>query len=131
MTKLNFRPISPRDVDDSALERVNDRLGVPTMVRSPAKRLPADTATASRQTAAPPRRQQKLTVRIPGYLVDELKRIKSQGVTMIWIEHVVHALLSIADRLLVINFGRMLAEGEPQAVMADPEVRRVYMGMEG
>ena len=63
-------------------------------------------------------------------LVDELKRIKSAGVTMIWIEHVVHALLSIADRLFVINFGQKLAEGAPQAVMADPEVRRVYMGME-
>ena len=63
-------------------------------------------------------------------LVDELRRIKSQGVTMIWIEHVVHALLSIADRLFVINFGQKLAEGEPQAVMANAEVRRVYMGME-
>jgi branched-chain amino acid transport system ATP-binding protein len=63
-------------------------------------------------------------------LVDELQRIKASGVTMIWIEHVVHALLSIADRLLVINFGCKLAEGEPQAVMNDPEVRRVYMGME-
>jgi branched-chain amino acid transport system ATP-binding protein len=49
---------------------------------------------------------------------------------MIWIEHVVHALLSIADRLFVVNFGQKLAEGAPQAVMADPEVRRVYMGME-
>jgi branched-chain amino acid transport system ATP-binding protein len=64
-------------------------------------------------------------------LVDELKRIKAQGVAMIWIEHVVHALLSLADRLLVINFGQRLAEGEPRAVMNDPEVRRVYMGMEG
>ncbi len=63
-------------------------------------------------------------------LVDELKRIKAQGLTMIWIEHVVHALLALADRLLVINFGRRLAEGEPHAVMANPEVRRVYMGME-
>jgi branched-chain amino acid transport system ATP-binding protein len=63
-------------------------------------------------------------------LVDELRRIKAQGVTMIWIEHVVHALLSIADRLFVINFGQQLAEGEPRAVMADPLVRRVYMGME-
>ncbi len=63
-------------------------------------------------------------------LVDELKRIKAQGVTMIWIEHVVHALLSIADRLYVINFGQKLAEGEPRAVMDDAEVRRVYMGME-
>jgi branched-chain amino acid transport system ATP-binding protein len=63
-------------------------------------------------------------------LVDELRRIKESGVTMIWIEHVVHALLSIADRLFVINFGTRLAEGEPRAVMDDPEVRRVYMGME-
>lgn len=63
-------------------------------------------------------------------LVGELKRIKARGVTMIWIEHVVHALLAIADRLFVINFGQKLAEGEPRAVMADPDVRRVYMGME-
>jgi branched-chain amino acid transport system ATP-binding protein len=63
-------------------------------------------------------------------LVAELKRIKARGVTIIWIEHVVHALLAMADRLYVINFGQPLAEGEPAAVMADPEVRRVYMGLE-
>jgi len=63
-------------------------------------------------------------------LVEELQEIKARGVTMIWIEHVVHALLSLADRLFVINFGQKLAEGEPRAVMNDPEVRRVYMGME-
>jgi len=62
--------------------------------------------------------------------VEELQRIKSRGMTMIWIEHVVHALLSLADRLFVINFGQKLAEGEPRAVMNDGEVRRVYMGME-
>ena len=63
-------------------------------------------------------------------LVDELKRIKQSGMTMIWIEHVVHALLSVADRLLVINFGKTLCEGHPEAVMQDAEVRRVYMGLE-
>jgi len=63
-------------------------------------------------------------------LVSELARIKASGVTMVWIEHVVHALLSLADRLFVINFGAKLAEGEPQAVMKDPEVQRVYMGLE-
>jgi branched-chain amino acid transport system ATP-binding protein len=63
-------------------------------------------------------------------LVEELKRIKDSGVTMIWIEHVVHALLSVADRLYVINFGQRLAEGVPRDVMNDAEVRRVYMGME-
>lgn len=63
-------------------------------------------------------------------LVDELKRIKSQGVTMIWIEHVVHALMSVADRLYVINFGQELAQGLPDQVMGNAEVRRVYMGLD-
>jgi branched-chain amino acid transport system ATP-binding protein len=63
-------------------------------------------------------------------LVAELKRIKASGVTMIWIEHVVHALLAVADRLFVLDSGHRLAEGEPHAVMADAEVQRVYMGME-
>ena len=63
-------------------------------------------------------------------LVEELKRIKSTGVTMVWIEHVVHALLSVADRLFVVNFGQELAQGLPHEVMNDPEVKRVYMGME-
>jgi branched-chain amino acid transport system ATP-binding protein len=63
-------------------------------------------------------------------LVAELARIKAQGITMVWIEHVVHALLAIADRLFVINFGQAIALGAPQAVMGNPEVRRVYLGVE-
>ncbi len=63
-------------------------------------------------------------------LIEEIRRIKAQGVTMIWIEHVVHALLAVADRLFVINSGQKLAEGAPSDVMNDPEVRRVYMGLE-
>jgi branched-chain amino acid transport system ATP-binding protein len=63
-------------------------------------------------------------------LVAELARIKAAGMTMVWIEHVVHALLAIADRLFVINFGQALADGDPQVVMADPEVQRVYLGVE-
>jgi branched-chain amino acid transport system ATP-binding protein len=56
--------------------------------------------------------------------------IREQGVSIVWIEHVVHALMQVATRLLVINFGEKLAEGEPKAVMASPEVQRVYMGIE-
>jgi branched-chain amino acid transport system ATP-binding protein len=63
-------------------------------------------------------------------LVEELRAIKARGVTMVWIEHVVHALLSIADRLFVINFGAKLAEGDPKEVMASAEVRKVYMGID-
>ena len=74
MSKPNFRPIAPLDADDAALERVNEQLGVPVMLRTGGKASQPAAATASRLSVAPPRRQQKLTVRIPGYLVDELKR---------------------------------------------------------
>ena len=74
MIKPNFRPIAPLDADDSELDRVNERLGVPTMVRPQAKAAGVAATTASRPAATTPRRQQKLTVRIPGTLVDALKR---------------------------------------------------------
>jgi branched-chain amino acid transport system ATP-binding protein len=63
-------------------------------------------------------------------LVEELKAIRARGVTMIWIEHVMHALLAVADRLFVMNYGQKLAEGSPQEVIGDSLVQRVYMGIE-
>jgi branched-chain amino acid transport system ATP-binding protein len=63
-------------------------------------------------------------------LVEEIKAIRARGVTMIWIEHVVHALLAVADRLLVIHYGQRIAEGLPQEVVADTMVKRVYLGIE-
>jgi branched-chain amino acid transport system ATP-binding protein len=63
-------------------------------------------------------------------LVEEIKAMRARGVTMLWIEHVVHALLAVADRLFVIDYGQKLAEGPPQAVVNDTAVKRVYMGIE-
>jgi branched-chain amino acid transport system ATP-binding protein len=63
-------------------------------------------------------------------LVALIRAIKATGTTMVWIEHVMHALVAVADRIVAINFGGKLAEGPPEAVMADPEVRRVYLGIE-
>lgn len=63
-------------------------------------------------------------------LVAFIKQVNEQGVTIVWIEHVVHALLSVVTRLMVLEFGRKIADGEPHAVMADPEVRRSYLGIE-
>jgi branched-chain amino acid transport system ATP-binding protein len=63
-------------------------------------------------------------------LVETIRAIHRRGTTIVWIEHIVHALLSVASRLLVMNFGRVLAEGEPRAVMADGRVKEVYMGIE-
>jgi branched-chain amino acid transport system ATP-binding protein len=63
-------------------------------------------------------------------LVDLVRQIRARGVTIVWIEHVLNAILAVADRILVLNFGEKIAEGAPQTVLADPEVRRVYMGVE-
>ncbi len=63
-------------------------------------------------------------------LIDEIRQVKASGITIIWIEHVMHALLAVADRLLVINFGSKIAEGAPATVLENAEVRRVYLGLE-
>jgi branched-chain amino acid transport system ATP-binding protein len=63
-------------------------------------------------------------------LVATIGRVRQAGVSIVWIEHIVHALLSVADRIVAINFGRKLIEGDPRTVMASPEVRDVYLGAE-
>jgi branched-chain amino acid transport system ATP-binding protein len=62
-------------------------------------------------------------------LVQTIKDLRSEGITILWIEHIVHALISVVDRLLAIDFGRVLKEGPPEEVMASPEVQAVYMGV--
>ncbi len=63
-------------------------------------------------------------------LVQTIKDIHASGVSIIWIEHVVHALLAVVDRLIVIDFGQKIAEGEPKAIMASPQVQEIYLGIE-
>jgi branched-chain amino acid transport system ATP-binding protein len=64
-----------------------------------------------------------------GELVKTIKEIHARGTTIVWIEHIVHALVSVASRLIVMNFGQLLAQGNPHEVMADARVREVYMGI--
>jgi branched-chain amino acid transport system ATP-binding protein len=63
-------------------------------------------------------------------LVDAIRGIRATGVTIVWIEHIVHALLAVVDRLMVLNFGRKIAEGEPRTVIGSPAVRAIYIGIE-
>ena len=62
-------------------------------------------------------------------LVQTVKDIHARGVTIIWIEHVVHALLAVVDKLMVIDFGCKIAEGEPRAIMDSPQVQEIYLGI--
>ena len=64
-----------------------------------------------------------------GQLVETIKHIHAGGTTIVWIEHIVHALVSVASRLIVMDFGQILAQGNPHEVMADTRVREVYMGI--
>jgi len=61
-------------------------------------------------------------------LIDMIRELRRSGVTVIWIEHIVHALLQVVDQLMCLAQGKVLAIGEPQAVMAAPEVIEVYLG---
>jgi branched-chain amino acid transport system ATP-binding protein len=63
-------------------------------------------------------------------LVAVIGELRSAGVSILWIEHIVHALVSVVDRLVAVDFGRKLLEGRPEAVLASPEVRDVYLGAE-
>lgn len=63
-------------------------------------------------------------------LLDVIQTIRQQGVTIIWIEHIVHALVSSVDRIVAINFGTKIAEGKPNEVIHSPNFQQVYLGVE-
>src|SRR6185369_5096940 len=62
-------------------------------------------------------------------LVDLIKAVRQEGVSIIWIEHVVHALLAVVDRLVVLHNGGFIAQGEPHVVIRSAAVTDIYMGM--
>lgn len=63
-------------------------------------------------------------------LIETIRGIHGRGTTIIWIEHVVHALLAVVERLIVIDFGKKIAEGEPKAIMESAEVKEIYLGVD-
>ncbi len=63
-------------------------------------------------------------------LVATIRAIHANGTTIIWIEHVLHALTSVVERLLVLDFGRVIGIGAPDEIMASKEVREIYLGLE-
>jgi branched-chain amino acid transport system ATP-binding protein len=62
-------------------------------------------------------------------LIETIRSIHARGISIIWIEHVVHALLAVVSRLVVLDFGRIVAQGVPSEVMRSSEVQTIYMGV--
>jgi branched-chain amino acid transport system ATP-binding protein len=63
-------------------------------------------------------------------LVALIKEVRATGVSIIWIEHVVHALIAVVDRLAVLHAGAIIASGEPRTVIKSPQVAEIYLGIE-
>jgi branched-chain amino acid transport system ATP-binding protein len=109
--------------------RANDRAGVLTLLERKRLELACALATAPRVL---------LLDEIAGglgegevhELVEVIRRVHREGVAIVWIEHIVHALRSVVSRLAVISAGRLLTEGPPDDVMGRPDVQRVYLGID-
>ncbi|EKN00393.1 MULTISPECIES: ABC transporter ATP-binding protein [unclassified Acidocella] len=63
-------------------------------------------------------------------LVEVILDLRRRGIAIVWIEHIVHILVKVVTRLVCMDAGRIIAEGEPQAVLKDPVVISAYLGSE-
>jgi branched-chain amino acid transport system ATP-binding protein len=61
-------------------------------------------------------------------MVEIVRRIRDQGITIIMIEHVMHAVMNVSDRMIVLDFGAQIAEGTPQEIQNNPQVIEAYLG---
>ena len=59
-----------------------------------------------------------------------IRQIRAQGTTIVFVEHVMHAVMALVDRIAVLNHGQLLAEGDPHTVMKNPQVMTAYLGVD-
>ncbi|HEX5507491.1 MAG TPA: ABC transporter ATP-binding protein [Pseudolabrys sp.] len=62
------------------------------------------------------------------HMIETIRGIRKSGITILMIEHVMRAIMSLSDRIVVINLGKRLAEGTPREIAENPEVIKAYLG---
>jgi branched-chain amino acid transport system ATP-binding protein len=62
------------------------------------------------------------------HVVGLFKRLRDSGLTMLLVEHKMRVVMSLCDRITVLNFGRKIADGRPEEIRANPEVVSAYLG---
>ena len=61
-------------------------------------------------------------------MIETIRQIHERGVTIIMIEHIMRAVMGLSDRILVLNYGELIAQGPPSAIAANPQVIEAYLG---
>jgi branched-chain amino acid transport system ATP-binding protein len=126
-----------RDVYASCLD-ILDRCGLAGKANRPAGALPLlDRKRLELARALATRPRVLLLDEVAGGLTEHecaslvtlIREVRATGVSLIWIEHIVHALIAVVDRIAVLHAGAIIASGDPNAVVRSPQVAEIYLGI--